>query len=523
MTVRGYQLALDWDRNGVWTGTYDDVTADVNNADVVISWGRDQIDATSRPAAGKLGFGLKNTDRRYSPENAASPIADKVVPGTPARLQLTVDGTIYTLHHGILDTVDADPNAAAKTFTGGSLDAWGLAGGTKLSTPVYQGLRTGDAIGYILDAAGWTGPRDLDPGATVMPFWWAEDEDAAAAVDKLVRSEGPPAAVYVEAGVFVFRDRHHRITRSASTTSQGTYTHIEPAGSGPAGDFKVEKGSFSYDHGLANIANSVSFAVAQRTAGDLAEVWASEDPITLASGETATFFAQASDPFLNAQTPELDVDYTVESGTVTVDVSRTSGQSTILTVTATSDAVVTRLALRASPVAVARTVKVTASDQASISKHGLRTWPEDDVGFANAYDAQAIAHRIVAVYATNRPVVTFTIAHVYGGPIPARYLTQIVQRRLADRVTVRNDALDVNTDFIVERIVHTVRKLGAIHRMELACSVVDPAQPANVFTFNLAGSGFNDGAFGVDGIDNPSTVFRFDVAGQGFNQGFFGN
>ena len=115
-------------------------------------------------------------------------------------------------------------------------------------------------------------------------------------------------------------------------------TNIEPAGTGPAGDYKIEKKSWEYAHNLAHVANTVSFAVEQRAPGDLVEVWASEDPLTLASGASVDVFAQATDPFIGALTPVEGVDYTLASGTVTVALSRTSGQSTIVTVTASADA-----------------------------------------------------------------------------------------------------------------------------------------------------------------------------------------
>jgi hypothetical protein len=44
--------------------------------------------------------------------------------------------------------------------------------GQTISTSVYQSIRTGEAINVILDTWGWpTALRDLDPGATVIPFW----------------------------------------------------------------------------------------------------------------------------------------------------------------------------------------------------------------------------------------------------------------------------------------------------------------------------------------------------------------
>ena len=82
----------------------------------------------------------------------------------------------------------------------------------------------------VLDAVGWTGPRDLDLGATFVHWWWLEEVDAFTAVTDLVSSEGPPSIAYVGPdGTFIFRDRHHRLLRAASLTPQATFTAVRPA------------------------------------------------------------------------------------------------------------------------------------------------------------------------------------------------------------------------------------------------------------------------------------------------------
>jgi hypothetical protein len=76
--------------------------------------------------------------------------------------------------------------------------------------------------------------------------------------------------------VFVFEDRHHRLLTARSQTSQATYTHIYPEGTGPAGDFKMLRDSISYDHGRSNIVNSATFQVDVRAPGDRGAVWSTD-------------------------------------------------------------------------------------------------------------------------------------------------------------------------------------------------------------------------------------------------------
>jgi hypothetical protein len=512
MTVRGYQLGVDWSRTGDYTGTLEDVTSYVAKDDVLtVSWGRDTSQAGTAATAGSMDFALVNTDRKFSPEYTASPIAGRILPGTPAQLLATgPTGQTYPLIKGVIDTLDSDPLSAARTFTATVLDAWGRPGAESLSTPLYTGVRTGTAVGYVLDAIGWTGGRDIDAGVSVLPYWWAEGVDAATAIEQLVSCEGPSAIAYVAGGTFVFRDRHARVVRAASSTSQATFTGALTT-AGPGGAYRIGRDR-QYQHGLTNIANQVSWEIQQRAALPAAEVWSTDAPITLAANETVVIEAASSDPFYNAT-----ADYTV-TGSVTVTLSRTSGQAVTVTVAAGgAPAIVTRLAVLATPLPVARTVKVMASDAGSIGTFEAQQWPGETPPFINAYDAQAIATRIVAIYAQPRPAVTIEIANLDAA---GTYLTQILTRAIGDRITIRDDDIGINTDFIIERVTHSILAFS-VHRVRWECQVPEPTQPANVFTFDVAGKGFDQGYFGVTGIDSATTMFRFDTAGQGFDQGAF--
>lgn len=512
MTVRGYTLAIDWAGSGQYNGTYDDVTSRVQKGEIVIAMGRDSAAQSGQLTAGELGAELNNHDRVLSPEYTSGPLYGRILPGRRIKFTATAGTTIYTLFESVLDSLDVSSDSA-RTFSARALDAWGKPGAEKLSTGLYQGIRTSDAITIILDAIGWTGGREIDTGSTVMPYWWAEGDDAASAVQKLVNAEGPPAVAYVRGGTFVFRGRHHRLFRTKSLTSQALFTHIEPAGTGPGNDLKIDKDTFVYDHGLSEIANSVTFSVDTRVLQSETEVWNSDEQISLVSGETRTIDVSSSDPFTGGR-----VVYDLQSGTVSVGLSRTDGAAAVITVTATSAAVITRLAVIAQAAPAVRTNRITAEDAVSMGTYTRAAWDGDDPDYANRYDAQAIADHIVSVYGSNQPRITFSVTAPF---YDATKMAALLGLDVSDRITVRNDRHNINTDFIVERIVHRIRNL-TLHTVEIGAQVVDPVQSASAFTFGVAGRGFNDGTFATVGIDNPSTVFRFDVGGVGFNQGVFG-
>lgn len=221
----GYTVAIDWNGDGDFDDTNDDVTADVLASGTVnFQYGRDQARALSPPRVGVLGFSLCNTDGTFSPENPDSPISSDIAPAAPIKVEEVIDDVLYPLIRGRIDTfqVSTDRGRLSATITG--LDDLALLRGTKISTELYQAQRTGALISVILDTIGWTAPRDLDLGATHVPWWWANNEDAFDLLTQLLRSEGPPAVAYVAPdGTFIYRDRHHRMLDANSLTSQATY------------------------------------------------------------------------------------------------------------------------------------------------------------------------------------------------------------------------------------------------------------------------------------------------------------
>jgi hypothetical protein len=168
--------------------------------------------------------------------------------------------TTYTIFRGHTDDTPISPDLDGKLVTLNLVDSLQDFQQNTISTQLWQGLRSGDAIGKILDAAGWTGGRDLDPGCSIFPWWWAEGESAMTALQDVLDSEGPPALLTIgPVGEIVFRDRSHRLTRSASTTSQRTLR-----GTDGAAEPVIGRG-FVYSDNWQNIVNDV--VVAGRRAG----------------------------------------------------------------------------------------------------------------------------------------------------------------------------------------------------------------------------------------------------------------
>src|SRR4249919_3348427 len=185
------KVQVDWAKDGNYTGVYDNVTDYVRAKEnaITVEYGRDQSTALAPTIAGRGSFMLDNDDRRFSPRYTSSPIYGYVKPSRPVKITRTLptSGTTYTLFTGHTDDSPINPDVTSKQVSLSLVDSLADFRGLNITTPLYQGIRTGQAIGYILDACGWSAPlRDLDAGATVIPFWWEDGTDALDALGKVL-------------------------------------------------------------------------------------------------------------------------------------------------------------------------------------------------------------------------------------------------------------------------------------------------------------------------------------------------
>lgn len=102
-----FRVFIDWDKNGNYTGLYDEITADVDNGTFVVG-----IDDPKKRVAnvGKLTLSVDNLARKYTPRNTVGPLYGKLLPGRPVRVVVEVEGQPDTiLFQGV--TVSFDPGS----------------------------------------------------------------------------------------------------------------------------------------------------------------------------------------------------------------------------------------------------------------------------------------------------------------------------------------------------------------------------------------------------------------------------
>jgi hypothetical protein len=508
MVLAQYKVFVDWNADGDFTDPREDVTSDVLDGRTPLSmrYGRNQARQLSPIDSGDAALALDNQSRLYSPENTSSALYGQVIPGRKVMVtaRQTSTGVTTTMLRAQLDDSNPQPDREQRYLAMTCIDPLGTLKGVSVSTGLYRGLRTGEAVALLLDAAGWPLTlRDIEVGATVMPYWWLDNEDAFDALLDLVYSEGPPALVTVDTqGRIVFRSRHHRLQSAASTTVQSTWrsSGIEPMVSAPA----------SYNDGWKEIVNTVNFSVPQRVlSGDVTAVWSSQGQLGIASGETISVIAQGNNPFMNAVVPVAGTDFTLVSGTVIVTISKTSGLSTTIGIQAISGpAVIADLSLRAQSVDTVSTVQLSAVDGASVIKYGPRALPDSrDPKWASIGDAQAIQNIILTQRGDRLPTITVSMVSANN-----TRLTQQLTRNLSDRVHMVESHTGLDADCFIEQISHTITQGGAEHRTTFGLEKA-PTQILGAFVLGTGVLGTN--RLGRRASADPSTMFVLGSATNG--------
>lgn len=471
MPVATYQALVDWNNDGDFSDTGEDVSTRVRGLPgISIVRGRDQIRVLAPPMAGNIRFDLDNQSGDYSPEKTSGPLYGNLLPGRAMRVKATYSATPYTLGSGLIDDPTQHIEQEAKSVTIAGLGALSRLAGKTVSTPLYSAITVDQAIGYLLDAIGWpAADRVLATGKTTLAWWWLDDEDAFQALVTLLNSEGPGATGYEDTlSRFVFEDRHYRLTTARCTTSQATFrtTGTEPTAQKP----------ISYNAGLQNVVNIATVTQKERSAKTAAAVWSATQTIVMAPGETRTIVARGSDIFTAARTPTVaNGDITVSAGSFTsTSLDRTSGATCTITLVAdTSGATVTALRLWAQLVSVDSTTFASNSVDTSASrvKYGIRPYPLNTRAEIALNTLQDFCNAIVGLYALPRPVVVITVNNN-----DAARLTQILNRTLSDRITVIDTASGFSGDVFIERIEHAIQRGGTLHLVNFGCEkVVDTA------------------------------------------------
>lgn len=144
--------------------------------------GRDQKITISRGAPTELASIIPGTcvavlndeDGDFNPENPSSPIAEDLDVMLPLRIRGTHPDVVGTrgLYYGFVREYEHDPDLNVRKSMLSAIDLFEWLGLVKPVIASTGPITEGEALGLILDAAGWTDPalRNLDDGGTLADF-----------------------------------------------------------------------------------------------------------------------------------------------------------------------------------------------------------------------------------------------------------------------------------------------------------------------------------------------------------------
>ncbi|MDE2101842.1 MAG: LamG domain-containing protein [Patescibacteria group bacterium] len=437
---------------------YGNVTARVSDqAAMTTERGMDQVRPLATIMAGKSDLQLDNRSRDYSAENASSALFAYLRGGHQIRFNAFDPSTVKYLPQwqGVMQDMPQNPSFGQRTVSIASLGNQSLlkkqptatANQQGISTALYQNITSDQALGYLCDALGIPARlRNFQTGLTTFLWWWMNNEDPQQAVQAIINSEGPGARLYEdEWGRLTFENRHNRVLAARSITSQATFS--------ATGNFPLfSDAGFSYTKPRENIVNICTVTAVKRSVKAAAQVWSSTESFTLQANDSITRVATASEPFTGAVTPVAGTDFTVSAGSIaSVTLDRTSGQNVSITYTAgASGCTFSNPQLRAQPVSQDASFDLINSIDTSTSKDtwGAAIYPLEVRQDIDPSELQDFCDTVVLWWQNPR---ARCVIEVDGAADDAN-LTQVLNRKPSDRVTVVEPQTGVDGDFFVELV-----------------------------------------------------------------------
>jgi hypothetical protein len=491
MVVTTYQLQVDWDNNGDFIGTYDDITSDVLS--VSFRRGRDYASQlTGNSSAGKFTAILNNESGKYSPLNASSVLAGNILPARSVRFGTGASASFpYTfpfdfsteaqdMWAGKLQTIAPKPASTALATC--TLEAYGALGYLNEFMPksiTETNIRTDQAIGAILDAADWSvTDRTLAEGKTTMTRWWTTDQATIKALRLVEETEAGFVRESYD-GKIVFESRETRLNppynaslvtfsdAGGATHSYMTLRQEDPLGTVVNHIEAVYRGyTFTYFADLWTLGDTG--ADSPMLTPSEQRIWIASYPNTNSPNDAIEVNAWHDLVATTDYTGNLAADGSGNNMTtyLDVDVTKTATQM-IITVTnthTTDNVFITLLKARGDSVQGDDPVIVQAVDSASQAIFGDRMHTAATEFIPTHVQAQSWCNYHMSVFKSPVPILTMT----FNANVSQNNMDQAIARDISDRVTVvaqNNANLGINSEFFIENISHKIDQGGTVHNV----------------------------------------------------------
>ncbi len=486
----GNNVLIDWDNDGKYDGTYDDITSDVTKT--TISGGRDVANAlTGKVNASRCTLTVANDDDRYSPFNTSSVLTGNLVPrrSVKVRSEAPVVRDLFTGHIERIEPAVANSGAKVARIT--CMGVFGQLTQNEVNIGYQASIGSGDAVDDILDAADWSATeRSIDTGAETFVNW---DVDAIQAMTALRRAEESEAGLLVEtkSGKIAFEGRSHRLVLP-HIVAQSNYS-----------DDPTAKGVLRYEgirelDPLRFIYNDFRATVQKKATNAGVTLWTHPEANTtgdapeIEPGDTVTYWARYPNPAsrvdgvgVSAWTALVaTTDYeafTVNDGTGTdhtadltiVETDFSRSKKIEITNDASSTVYLTKLQNRGTEIYLLDPVTMQASDTASQTAYGQRTFTRSDlaVWIPDTDAAQEWVLYMLSLFKDPSPMLGIDVT----GQKDLYHAVDVLTRTISDRIGLEADGnagLGVNEDFFVENWNYTIvpKRISATFNLSSAAA-----------------------------------------------------
>ena len=369
MTVT-FAVEVDWDGNGQWT----DETTRVRQVRARAGFAGPRLPVA---VSGVCALTLDNRDRHFSPGNAASPLAGKLLPGRALRIRASEGGDTWTLFCGTIARIAPGAGAWPGAVTITCADGIARLGRARVSVPHADTMPVDEAVSDLVSAV-YTPPalNVADNGDSLTHYgrsWEPERVTALDALADICRAVYGRFWVACD-GTATFWSRRQQQDPSASAA----LTIGTGASAAPLDALEVTLDA----EGVINHAQVTVYPV--ETVGSPQVLWTAQTVLRVAPGQTRTIYAPFHDEngarvgALDVVAPVAATDYTVNDRADGLGFDYTSSPHFALTaaieatraaLTLTNTAIgplyVTRLQVRGKPIRVHDPITVDAGDASS--------------------------------------------------------------------------------------------------------------------------------------------------------------
>lgn len=299
------RVRADWNKDGDYSDTYEDITSRVVNIAVSHSLYNQLSGLPLLGAGGASGATvvLDNTDRWFSPDNASGLVATYAdlaygIYRIPIYIELgyySDETPEYLVQFaGEIEGADESESYGQAQVVCQCKDNSIAIAQYKVCTTVTEDALPNTVMADLLDDAGVTG-YDLDTALAEIGYSWLDDENIYEECQQLAQADGG-MFYYSKGGGAVFRRMTAMLEREDSTASQAT----------------LDEGNATFYRASIAWRDCYSGVIAEwagRYPGVETELFRAPRPIEVAPGETITEEARFRWPAISVVTPVYQTDY----------------------------------------------------------------------------------------------------------------------------------------------------------------------------------------------------------------------